>query len=103
GSDSIPGAGDRKFGPYPSGQGHIAATAGLQVACLRLARDRRDIDEREPARVPEYLPQLITQAGKPLLFIRPITPDTALQACIDQFEIKDGNRLRNSGSAADEQ
>jgi len=31
----------------------IAATAGLQVACLRLACDWRDIDEREPARGPE--------------------------------------------------
>jgi hypothetical protein len=47
------GAADREFGPYPSGQAHIAATAGLQVACLRLACDRRDINEREPARVPE--------------------------------------------------
>jgi hypothetical protein len=91
------GAGDREFGPYASGRADIAATAGLQVACLRLACDRRDIDEREPARVPEYLPQLITQTGKPLLFIGPSTPDSAFQACIDQFEIKDGNRLRNSG------
>jgi hypothetical protein len=46
---------------------------------------------------------LITQTGKPLLFIRPSTPDSAFQACVDQFEIKDGNRLRNSGSAANEQ
>jgi len=46
---------------------------------------------------------LIAQTGKPLLFIRPSTPDSAFQARIDQFEIKDGNRLRNSGSAANEQ
>ena len=40
------GAGDREFGHYPSGQAHIiAGTAGLN-ACLRLACDRRDIDER---------------------------------------------------------
>jgi hypothetical protein len=75
----------------------------LQVAGQRLACDRRDIDEREPARVLEYLPQLIAQTGKPLLFIRPSAPDSAFQARIDQFEIKDGNRLRNSGSAANEQ
>jgi hypothetical protein len=44
-------------------------------------------------------------SGSPaaLLFIRPSTADSAFQACIDQFEIKDGNRLRNSGSAAYEQ
>jgi hypothetical protein len=75
----------------------------LQVAGQRLACDWRDIDEREPARGPESLPQLIAQTGKPLLFVRPNTPDSAFQACIDQFEIKDGNRLRNSGSAANEQ
>jgi hypothetical protein len=46
---------------------------------------------------------LIAQTGKPLLFVKPNTPDSAFQACIDQFEIKDGNRLRNSGSAANEQ
>jgi len=34
-------------------QVHIAAAAGLQVACLRLACDRRDIDERESTRVPQ--------------------------------------------------
>jgi hypothetical protein len=28
--------------------------------------------------------------GKPLRFIRPSTPDSAFQARIDQFEIKDG-------------
>jgi hypothetical protein len=28
------GAGDRQFGPYASSQLDIAATAGLQVACL---------------------------------------------------------------------
>jgi hypothetical protein len=39
--------------PYASSQLDIAATAGLQVACLRLACDWRDIDEREPARGPE--------------------------------------------------
>jgi hypothetical protein len=44
------------------------------------------------------LPQLIAQTGKSLLFIRASTPDSAFQACIDQFKIKDGNRLRNSGS-----
>jgi len=32
--------------------------------------------------------------GKPLLFIGPSAPDSAFQACVDQFEIKDGNRLR---------
>ncbi len=37
------------------------------------------------------------------VFIRPSAPDNAFQACIDQFEIKDGNRLRNSGSAANDQ
>jgi hypothetical protein len=88
---------------HPPDRAHTAhdeptATAGLQVVCLRLACDWRDIDEREPALVPEYLPQLIAQTGKPLLFVRPSTPDSAFQACIDQFEIKDGNRLRNSGS-----
>jgi hypothetical protein len=46
---------------------------------------------------------LIAQAGKPRLFIRPSAADCAFQACIDQFEIKDGNRLRNGGSAANEQ
>jgi hypothetical protein len=46
---------------------------------------------------------LIAQTGKPLLFVKPSTPDSAFQACIDQFEIKDGNRLRNSESAANEQ
>jgi hypothetical protein len=46
---------------------------------------------------------LIAQTGKPLLFIRPNAPDSAFQARIDQFEIKDGNRLRDSGSAAKEQ
>jgi hypothetical protein len=45
---------------------------------------------------------LIAQTGKPLLFIRPSTRDSAFQARIDQFEIKDGNRLRNSGSAAND-
>src|SRR5262249_58889635 len=96
------GAGDRHFGPYASGQARIAAAVGLQVACQRFACDWRDIDEREPARVPEYLQQLIAQTGKPLLFVKPSAPDSAFQACIDQFEIKDGNRLRNSGSAANE-
>jgi len=52
---------------------------------------------------PESLPQLIAQTGKLLLFITPSTPDSAFQARIDQFEIKDGNRLRNSGWAANEQ
>jgi hypothetical protein len=37
--------------------------------------------------------------GKPLLVVSASAPDSAFQACIDQFEIKDGNRLRNSGSA----
>jgi len=41
--------------------------------------------------------------GEPLLFIRPSAADSTFQACIDQFEIKDCNRLRNSGSAANEQ
>ena len=45
-----------------------------------------------------------TEGAFPLSYtlMRPSTPDSAFQACIDQFEIKDGNRLRNSGSAADE-
>jgi len=42
-------AGDREFGPYALGQAPIAATTGLQIACLRLVCDRRDLDEREPA------------------------------------------------------
>ena len=43
------------------------------------------------------------QTGKPFLFISASAPDSAFQACINQFEIKDGNRLRSSGSAANEQ
>ena len=76
----------------------IAATAGLQVACLRLTCDRRDIDEREPA---QFLSTSVSIAhtGKPLLFVSASAPDSAFQAGIDQFEIKDGNRLRNGGSA----
>src|SRR5262245_65960872 len=57
------GAGDREFGPHASGKVHIAAAAGLQVASLRFACDRRDIDERKAARVPQQLPQLIAQTA----------------------------------------
>jgi hypothetical protein len=35
------------------GQAPIAATTGLQIACLHLACDRRDIEKREKARIPE--------------------------------------------------
>jgi hypothetical protein len=34
---------------------------------------------------------MITQTSKPVLFISPTTPNSALQACIDQLEVKDGN------------
>jgi hypothetical protein len=45
--------GDREFGSYMSGQPCIAATAGLQVACLCLACDWREIGERKLARISE--------------------------------------------------
>ena len=48
-----------------------------------------------PVPKPSGSPAAYPQAGKPLLFIRPSTTDSAFQACIDQFEIKDGNRLRD--------
>jgi hypothetical protein len=69
----------------------------LQVACLRLACDRRDIDEREPASLP------VDRSGGQAAPVHQSTAGSAFQAGIDQFEIKDGNRLRNSGSAANEQ
>jgi hypothetical protein len=40
--------------------------------------------------------------GKPLLFISPSTSNGTLQACIDQLEIKHGNRLRSARSATNE-
>ena len=85
------------------GQAHIAATAGLQVACLRLACDWRDIDEREPVPSPSVAAAIDRSDGQAALFISSSAPDCALHACIDQFEIKDGNRLGCSGSAANEQ
>jgi hypothetical protein len=50
----------------------------------------------------EQLSQPIAHSGKPLLFIRPGTSNSPLQTCIDQFEIKHGNRLRSARSAINE-
>jgi len=97
------GAGDREFGPYASSQADIASTAGLPVACLRLVCDWRDIDERESVPSPSVAAAIDRSDGQAALFISASAPDSTFQACIDQFEIKDGNRLCNSGSAANEQ
>jgi len=74
----------------------------LQVACLCFACDWREIDKRKPTRVSEQLSQLIAHTGKPLLFISPSTSHSPLQTCIDQLEIKHGNRLRSARSATNE-
>src|SRR5262249_10231402 len=47
-----------------------------------------------PRRVRLRCPPVNNHKGP--LWVRPSTPDSAFQACIDQFEIEDGNRLRNS-------
>ena len=45
----LDGTGDREFGAQAFGHLPIAAAAALQVAGPCLARDGRDVDEREPA------------------------------------------------------
>jgi len=74
-----------------------------EADCEPATRARVTTSRRYCHACPRSWPQWLLLTGKPLLFIGPSTPDSAFQACIDQFEIKDGNRLRNSGSAANEQ
>src|SRR6266536_6471453 len=60
---------DGKFRACPPGEFCIATAAGLQVACVRLLRDRRNIHGNVSAGGRELLAQFLREPQQPPLLI----------------------------------
>src|ERR1700744_6450861 len=62
--------------------------AGLQIVLMRRSIHRRDIDDLEPAGLPEFLPDLIPDAKQPIVFVRTRAIHLSGKAGIDHLEIE---------------
>jgi len=70
---------------------HVAAATSLQVTGVRCSMDRRDIENDKFSGIRQRFTQLIAGFPQTPLLVRPWPIHFALQAGINQLEIKHGN------------
>lgn len=70
---------------------HVAAATGLQVTGVRCSMDRRDIENDEFSGFRQRFSELIAGVLQPPLLVRAWSIHFALQAGINQLEIKHSN------------